>query len=123
MNNNKAFGLIFSFFFLIIAFYFLFKTGSLNYYFLFFSLLFLIISFTFPKFLSPLKEGWIKFGEILGKFISPIVMMMVYFLIIFPTSLILRIFNKDILNIKKHSQINSYWIKKNNKNNNMSNQF
>ena len=63
-----------------------------------------------------------KFGSILGNIISPIIMGIIYFGVVTPTGFFLKIFGKDILNLKtKKSE--TYWIKKNNLNNDMRNQF
>ena len=63
-----------------------------------------------------------KFGFILGKIVSPIVMGFIFFAVVTPIGIIMRVLRKDILNLKKNDQ-NTYWIKKDNKNNNMKNQF
>ena len=62
--------------------------------------------------LSPLNEIWIKFGEILGRIIAPLIMALVYFLILTPISLLVRAFGKDLLGLKYSKQQNSYWIKR-----------
>ena len=63
------------------------------------------------KISTPLKKGWIKLGEILGKFIAPIVMGFIYFVVITPIGILLRLFGKDLLNIKFNKN-KSYWIKR-----------
>ena len=74
------------------------------------------------KILTPLNKTWMKFGLLLGKVVSPIVMGFIFFFVVTPTGILMRIFGKDLLNLKKNNQ-NTYWIKKENKNNNMKNQF
>ena len=64
------------------------------------------------KILSPLNRTWIKFGEGLGRIIAPIVMAIVYFIILTPISLIVRIFGKDLISLKFKKNLNSYWIKR-----------
>ena len=71
----------------------------------------LILGLFQPKFLTPFNHGWIKFGEILGSIIAPIVMALVFFTVLTPLSIIIRIAGKDLLKIK-FSKENSYWIKK-----------
>ena len=63
-----------------------------------------------------------SFGKLLGNFVSPIVMGIIFFGVVTPTGLILKLFSKDILNLKKNKN-DTYWLKKNNSNNNMKNQF
>ena len=74
----------------------------------------LIISFFFVNLLSKPKQYWIKFGYFLGKIISPIIISLIYFLVVFPTNIVLKIFRKDILDTKIDYKQKSYWVKKSN---------
>ena len=85
------------------------------------SLLFLIWNYKF-KISYTFKKGWIKLGEILGKFIAPIVMGFIYFVVITPIGILLRLFGKDLLNIKFNKN-KSYWIKRAKDINTMKRQF
>ena len=98
LKTNKAFGLMIALIFLVILFFLdnnFFKIIFLG---IFFSTL--IISFFFDKFLSTPKKYWIRFGFFLGKIISPIIISLIYFVVVFPTNIILRVFRKDILDTK-----------------------
>ena len=66
---------------------------------------------------------WVKFGDLLGIIVSPIVMMVVYFGVIFTTKIILRLFKKDILNLKTDKTAKTFWIESSKKFNSMNNQF
>ena len=83
----------------------------------------MILGLLNSRLLSPLKKFWIKFGELLGKFISPIVMFLIYFFIVFLTNLILKILNKDILDLTIHKKKDTYWKKKEKTKSSMDNQF
>ena len=120
--TNKNFGIVFCFVFLIIFLDSFFRGDHLRYWSLIVSIVFLILGLINSKILNPLNKIWFKFGLFLGRFISPIVMGLVFFLVVTPTSLLLRIFGKDILNIKKKS-LKSYWIEKPKKRSSMKNQF
>ena len=85
---------------------------SPNIYLITISIIFLTLGLLNSKLLSPINEIWIKFGEILGKIIAPLIMALVYFLILTPISLLLRAFGKDLLGLKYLKQQNSYWIKR-----------
>ena len=98
LKTNKAFGLMIALIFLVILFFLdnnFFKIIFLG---IFFSTL--IISFFFDKFLSTPKKYWIRFGFFLGKIISPIIISLIYFIVVFPTNIILKVFRKDILDTK-----------------------
>ena len=111
-TQNRSFGLLFFVVFLAFALWPLTKANELNYYLLFAALVFLVLGLLNSKILSPLNKIWIKFGELLGKVIAPIAMAMVYFVILTPISLIVRLFGKDLIGIKFKKNVNSYWIKR-----------
>ena len=72
--------------------------------------------------LTPFNKLWMKFGLLLGKIVAPFVMGIVFFLVVTPISILLRIFKKDVLNLKK-SNASTYWIKKTEPKSEMKNQF
>ena len=109
-SSNRSFGLLFFIVFLIIGLWPLKNGDNLNLYFSITSLIFLILGLLNSKLLSPLNKIWIKFGEILGKIIAPIIMALVYFVILTPVSLVVRVFGKDILGLKFINKQQTYWI-------------
>ena len=111
-SSNKSFGLLFFVVFLIIGLWPLKNGENLNFYFITTSIIFLILGLINSKFLTPLNKSWIKLGEILGIIIAPIVMALVYFVILTPVSFIVRIFGKDLLNLKLLKEKETYWIKR-----------
>ena len=121
-TTNKNFGIVFFVFFLILSIYPFLNNKIINFWFLSISFIFLILGLLNSNLLSPLNRTWFKFGIYLGKFVSPIVMGAVFFLVVTPISLIMKIFNKDILSLKKNTK-ETYWIKKNGPISKMKNQF
>ena len=111
-GSNKSFGLLFFVVFLIIGLWPLKNGESLNFYFITASVVFLILGLLNSKLLSPLNKFWIKLGEILGIIIAPIVMALVYFVILTPISIIVRVFGKDLLGLKFLKEKDTYWIKR-----------
>ena len=111
-TQNRSFGMLFFIVFLILALWPLTKSSDLNIYLLSISLIFLLLGLLNSKILSPLNTIWIKFGEILGKIVAPIVMAVIYFVILTPISLLVRIFGKDLLDIKFKDNLKTYWIKR-----------
>ena len=111
MSSNRSFGLLFFIVFLIIGLWPLKNDLELNYIFIGISIIFLILGLMNSKILTPFNKIWVKFGELLGRIIAPIVMAIIYFFILTPISLILRIFGKDLLNLK-FSKEKSYWTKR-----------
>jgi hypothetical protein len=111
-DNNKGFGLLFFVVFFVIGLWPLITNESPRIIFLIFSLIFLILGLMNSKILAPLNKLWIKFGELLGKIIAPIVMFIIYFAVLTPLSFIVRAFGKDLLKVKFSNKVNSYWTKR-----------
>jgi len=122
ISSNRSFGIVFFIFFLIIAVYPLINDGNIKFLPLIISIIFLILGLLNSKILSPLNKLWFMFGLFLGKIISPLIMALIFFLVVTPTGLLMRIFRKDILNLKYNNN-KSYWIKKNGPKSKMKNQF
>ena len=110
-GSNKNFGIVFFIVFLLIAVWPLIDGQSLRVWSLIVSLIFLVLGLLNSKLLNPLNLAWVKFGKILGKVVAPIVLGVVYFIIITPIGLFLRLTGKDLLQTK-FSKNNSYWIKR-----------
>ena len=110
-DNNKSFGILFFIVFLLIAVWPIIELGTIRVWAIVISLIFLILGILNSKILTPLKTLWIKFGEFLGKIIAPIVMGLIYFIIITPIGILIRLLGKDLLNIK-YNKNKSYWIKR-----------
>jgi hypothetical protein len=110
-TSEKNFGILFFVVFLLISLWPLLNGNSLRIWSIFVSITFLIIAFLKQELLKPLNNNWIKLGEMLGKIVAPIVMAFIFFFILTPLSLIIRILGKDLLKIK-FSKDNSYWIKR-----------
>ena len=108
--------------FLIIAIWPLLNGYEIRYWSLIISIVFLILGILNSKILTPLNKIWFKIGILLGNVISPIVMSIIFFLVVTPTSLIMKLFGKDILGIKKNRS-KSYWIEKSGPKSKMKNQF
>ena len=66
---------------------------------------------------------WFKLGMLLGAIIAPIIMALLYLFIVTPTGIIMRLFNKDLLNQKINKSKKSYWIKRKEPINSMKNQY
>ena len=110
VSSNKSFGLVFFMFFLIVSLYPLFNNEQIRIWSLIISLMFLLVSLMYAKILTPLNIGWIKFGNLLGKVIAPFVLGILFFLVVTPTGLLLKLFKKDILNLNINKKIKTYWI-------------
>ena len=122
ISSNRSFGVVFFVVFLLIALYPLINNGEVRLWSLITSIIFLVLGLLNSKFLNPFNKLWFKFGIILGKIISPLIMGIIFFLVVTPTGLIMRLLRKDILSLK-YNQNKSYWIEKNGPKSKMKNQF
>ena len=122
-GSNRSFGLLFFIVFIVVGLWPLIKGETANIYLILISLFFLIFGLINSKILSPFNKAWIKFGEILGLIIAPIIMALVYFIILTPISLIVRMFGKDLLGLKFLKKQDTYWIKRVKKLGTMKKQF
>ena len=111
ISSNRSFGILFCIVFALISVWPIIDGGSLRVWSISISVIFLILGLLNSQLLKPLNFIWIKFGELLGKIFAPIVMAIIYFVIITPIGLVMRLVGKDLLNTK-FLKNNSYWIKR-----------
>ena len=122
IGSNRSFGIVFFIVFLLIALYPLTYSSEIRTWSVIISLIFLVLGLLNSKILAPLNKLWSKFGMFLGKIISPLIMGIIFFLVVTPISLIMRLLGKDPLNLKYNNK-NSYWIEKKGPKSKMKNQF
>ena len=122
IGSNRSFGIVFFVVFLLIALYPLTYNGEISIWTLLISLIFLVLGLLNSKILSPLNKIWFKFGILIGKIVSPLIMGIIFFLVVTPIGFIMRLLGKDVLNLK-YNKNKSYWIEKNGPKSKMKNQF
>ena len=110
-SSVKSFGILFFIVFILISFWPLINSQSIRIWPLPIALIFLLLGVLKSKILIPLKNVWIKLGEILGLIIAPLVMCMIYFIIVTPIGLLMKIIGKDLLGLK-FIKTKTYWIDK-----------
>lgn len=122
MSSNRSFGIVFFVVFLLVALYPLFNNEDIRIWSLLVSSVFLIFGLKNSQILTPLNKLWFKFGLLLGKIISPLVMALIFFVVVTPIGLVMRILRKDLLKLK-YNPNKSYWIEKKGPKSKMKNQF
>ena len=120
-KDNITFGILFFILFLIIGLYPLKSEGLIRIWSVVLSLVFLIITIIRPNLFTFINKLWIQFGILLGKIISPIVMSLVFFFVVTPIGILVRIFKKDVMGLKRGA--NTYWINREDKVQSMKKQF
>ena len=122
IGSNRSFGIVFFLVFLLISIYPLINNESIRIWSLVVSLIFLGLGILNSNLLLPLNKLWFKFGILLGKVISPIIMGIIFFLVVTPIGILMRLIGKDVLKLK-YSDYKSYWIEKTGPKSKMKNQF
>ena len=122
ISSNRSFGIVFFIVFFLVALYPLIYSNDIRIWSLLISLIFLILGLINSRVLTPLNKLWFKFGILLGKIVSPIIMGIIFFLVVTPIGFIMRILGKDVLNLKFNSN-KTYWIEKTGPKSKMKNQF
>jgi hypothetical protein len=120
-KDNITFGILFFILFLIIGLYPLKSEGLIRIWSVVLSLVFLIITIIRPNLFTFINKLWIQFGILLGKIISPVVMGLVFFFVVTPIGILVRIFKKDVMGLKRGA--NTYWINREDKLQSMKKQF
>tara|TARA_B100000575_G_C22711179_1_gene428705 strand:- start:73 stop:450 length:378 start_codon:yes stop_codon:yes gene_type:complete len=121
-DSNRGFGILFFVVFLIISIWPIINDGNVRLWSMVIALVFLILGILNSRVLNPFRKIWIKFGELLGKIISPIVLFIIFFLLVTPIGLLMKILGKDLLSIK-YSKNKTYWINRLKDLGSMNNQF
>ena len=123
ISSNRSFGLLFFVVFFVISLWPLKSQGDLRLWAFILSLVFLVLGVLNSKFLTPLNKLWFRFGILLGSIVSPIVMGAVFFIVVTPVGLIMRLLGKDLLKINKEKNVSTYWINRDKQQSSMKKQF
>ena len=122
IGSNKSFGIVFFIVFFIISIYPLLSHNEIRLWSLIISIIFLVLGLLNSKLLTPLNKIWFKFGLLLGKVVSPLVMGLIFFFVVTPIGILMRMLKKDLLNLKFNKKT-TYWIEKSDPKSKMKNQF
>ena len=123
ISSNRNFGLVFFVIFLIVALWPLKYEEDIRLWSLVISIIFFILGVINSKLLTPLNKLWFKFGILLGSIVSPIVMGVVYFAVVTPIGVLMRLLGKDLLKTTKTKSISTYWMKRDKRQTSMKKQF
>ena len=122
LPSNRIFGFFFGIVFLILGVFF-FEKKIISYFFLFLSIVFIFLGFLNSEKLKLFNFLWIKLGLTIGAIIAPIAIGFVYYFLISPISIFMRLVGQDPLKIKNRKKVKSYWIKRSSKINTMKEPF
>jgi hypothetical protein len=109
-SSERTFGLVFTVFLCVIGLAPLLHHGHVRIWALAAAAVFLVVALAAPKLLQPLNHLWFLLGRLLHRIVNPIVMGVLFFVVITPAALLLRLAGKDLLSLKRQPQAASYWV-------------
>ena len=112
LGSDRSFGLVFAAVFSAIAVWPVLAGNELYWWALAIAVGFLALALMFPRVLAPLNRAWFRFGLLLGRIISPVVMAIIFFAAVVPTALVVKLVRKDLLRLKRNPQAETYWIER-----------
>jgi hypothetical protein len=111
LPSNRSFGLVFTAFFSVLAFWPLVRHGApVRLWAAGAAGVMLLLALVSPQVLEPANRLWMKLGLLLGRIVNPIVLSLMFFLVFTPVALILRWIGRDLLGLRRSPQAASYWI-------------
>ena len=122
LGSNKFFGILFGIIFLVIALWPIKNSDETLLWALILSLCFFILGYLNSQILTPFHYLWIRLGLLLSKIVSPLIMFIIFFGIVSPIGIFMRLIGKDLLRLKKYP-VKSYWISRGNFKQDMKDQF
>ena len=110
LSSDRSFGIVFTLVFLVVGIWVVSGGQSKGWLFFVGAALFLVVAVVRPSILGPLNRAWAKFGLLLGQVFNPLLLGVVFFLVVTPIAVIVRLWGKDSLHLKSKSDLESYWI-------------
>jgi hypothetical protein len=112
LPSNRTFGWVFTGFFAVLGSYSWWKNGTPHPLFFSLSALTALAAIVKPDILAPLNRLWMKFGELLHRIVSPIVLGIIFFGVITPFGRVMALSRRDPLRRKQNPNLSSYWIRR-----------
>ena len=110
VSSDRSFGIVFTLVFLAVGGWVVSEGQSKGWLFFVSAVLFLVVAIARPSILGPLNRAWAKFGLLLGQVFNPLLLGVVFFLVVTPIAVVLRLWGKDSLHLKSNPDLKSYWI-------------
>lgn len=109
-SSDRSFGLVFAVVFLVIGAWPLMSDHAPRWWAMAVAGGFALIALVMPSVLAVPNRLWMKFGLLLGKIVSPIALGILFYAVFSPMGVVLRLFGKDPLRLKRDADATSYWI-------------
>jgi hypothetical protein len=109
-SSNRSFGVVFTVAFLALGLYPLVRGEGPRVWLLGAGALMAAATIARPQVLAAPNRAWTKLGLALGRIVSPVAMGVLYFLVITPFGVAMRLAGKDPLRLKREAGARTYWI-------------
>ena len=110
VSSDQSFGIVFTLVFLAVGVWVVSEGQSKGWIFFVSAVLFFVVAIARPSILGPLNRAWAKFGLLLGQVFNPLLLGVIFFLVVTPIAVVLRLWGKDSLHLKSKPALKSYWI-------------
>jgi hypothetical protein len=111
-SSDRSFGIVFAIVFLIIGAWPLLRGGGPHWWAMGVAAAFAIVAAVRPMLLGTLNRWWIRLGILLGKVVSPVALGILFFGVLVPTGILMRIAGKDPLCLRRDAAMPTYWIRR-----------
>ncbi len=112
VGSERSFGIVFAVVFALIGAVLSYRRGHLVPIPFGISAAFAAIAMLIPSILKPLNKLWFLFGMLLHKIVSPIVLAILFYGILLPTGVLMRIVGSRPLSLKFDPNMPSYWVER-----------
>jgi hypothetical protein len=112
LPSNRSFGWTFTGFFTLVGSYGLWRGATAQSWALALALVMALVTLTHESWLAPLNRAWMAFGELLGQLVSPVVLGIIFFAVLTPTAIAMRLFGRDAMCRRWDRDAPSYWTKR-----------
>lgn len=113
ISSERSFGWVFTVVFVLIGLYpLLGEAPAVREWALAVAALLALVTLVRPSLLGPANRMWARFGLLLHRIVNPLIMGFIFYVVVTPIGLLLRLFGKDVLSLRFDSEASSYWVKR-----------
>ena len=111
-SSDRSFGLVFAVVFMIIALWPLLQGAGPRWWAVAVAAAFGLVAVLWPALLARPNRWWLKLGVLLGKIVSPIALGILFYVVLVPIGLLMRVLGKDPLRLQRDAAADSYWMRR-----------
>jgi len=110
--SNRSFGWVFTAFFTLVGAYSLWRGGTVYPWSFGLAAVISVVTIARPEWLAPLNRLWMKFGELLHRVVSPVVLGVIFYGVFTPVGFVMRMARRDTMKRKFEPTAPTYWIRR-----------